>query len=58
MKVTIRKYLQPNPDFIIMKRKVIYLYHGTVRVYGLRSLYLLHGENILRRAICWFVDWP
>ena len=42
---------------VILKKNVVYLYHGKVSVYGLRSLFIFHGNNPIRRMAYWIVDW-
>lgn len=42
---------------IILKKSVIYLVHGQVKIYGLRSLFILHGNNPVRYAAVWVVEW-
>ena len=43
---------------VILKKSVVYLYHGKVNVYGLRSLFIFHGNNPIRKLAYWIVDWP
>ena len=41
---------------ILLKRIVIYKFHGVIKVYGLRSLYIFKGDNILRITAVWLTE--
>lgn len=33
------------------------MYHGEIHIYGRRSLFLLDGDNLVRRWCAWIIDW-
>lgn len=46
-----------DSQVLILKKSVVYLYHDDVKIYGLRSLFFIHGENRFRKAAVWLVNW-
>lgn len=33
------------------------MYHGEIKIYGKRSLFVFRGDNIVRKACAWLIDW-
>ena len=48
--------IKSDVEVILMQEQVVYLYHGKVRVYCIRSLFLFHGDNPIRRLAAYIIE--